>query len=128
MSEELKACPCGKIPTKLLLEETCAGKYANAFGDCCNEWIVEYRTHLYQFDSDESRDNAIKAWNQSTRALPVEVQRVVDAARKYKQAEDVDIIYHSNTSGFLKEMDIGKTRKELFAAIQALADIQQKEG
>lgn len=65
---ELKPCPCGETPTELLIDvdENQGYKYAHTYGDCCNEWSIEFRSQYKQ--GDELMSLAVQAWNDSPRA------------------------------------------------------------
>ncbi len=72
-TQELKACPCGKIPTDLGISDIGQGsKWAGAYGNCCSEWIVEFRTQYSSLDSEACKILATLEWNaaprQNTRA------------------------------------------------------------
>ena len=63
-----KLCPCGKRPNKLHITDAGQGsKWANVMGDCCREWMIEFRTSYYALDSDECIKLAIEAWNEAPR-------------------------------------------------------------
>ncbi len=64
---ELKVCPCGKIPDKLLLSHPHVGPYAYVVGSCCADWHVEFHTRRYDFQTSECLDYATKAWNNAKR-------------------------------------------------------------
>jgi hypothetical protein len=64
--QNLKPCPCGKIPDTLLIADNGA-KWAYAFGDCCNEWHIEFRTAYNPIDSKECMARAVTAWNLADR-------------------------------------------------------------
>lgn len=65
---ELKPCPCGKTPTKLHITDNGQGyKWGNATPDCCGEWGIEFRAVSYDFDSTETYQAAVKAWNHAPR-------------------------------------------------------------
>jgi len=73
MSEELKPCPCGKTPKNLIITDAGqGGKWANVYGECCAEWMLEFRTDYHRLDSDECMELAIKWWNDATRNNPLE--------------------------------------------------------
>ncbi len=69
---KLEPCPCGKVPSKLLLESLCArgaedgiGDRLFIYGDCCMKWIVWIDTDDY---TDENADMVhAMAWNASPR-------------------------------------------------------------
>lgn len=63
----LNACPCGKVPGRLILEMPRQAKYGNALGDCCGMWGVEFRNG-YTMDQEESVARATEAWNSAPRA------------------------------------------------------------
>lgn len=66
--EKLKTCPCGKTPTELFIcDNGQGGKWGNASGNCCGEWIVEFRTKYHKFDTDECMKQAIRYWNDAER-------------------------------------------------------------
>lgn len=68
-TNEIKPCPCGKVPTELFLADANQGmKWAFASGDCCGEWIIEFRTNYATLDSDECKRLALEAWNGTPRA------------------------------------------------------------
>jgi len=62
----LKPCPCGKTPAELHLDcpERCKWGYAS--GDCCNEWIVEFRNQ-YTTNPETSMLRAVERWNATPR-------------------------------------------------------------
>ncbi len=68
MKEELKACPCGKIPKELSI---CIGsnyRWAYVGAGCCDAWEIEFKTQGYDIDSKECMEIAITEWNSATRA------------------------------------------------------------
>lgn len=70
MGEKLKPCPCGKTPTELYIVDGGQGqKYAFAYGSCCGEWHIEFRTDYKPLDSQECMQKAIDAWNLTPRSL-----------------------------------------------------------
>jgi hypothetical protein len=61
-------CPCGKIPIELYITDANQGsKWAYVNGDCCGEWMIEFRTNYYNLDSPECRELALEAWNTAPR-------------------------------------------------------------
>ncbi len=62
---ELLPCHCGETPKCLQLEDE-GLKYARAAGDCCSEWIIEFRCD-YKTGTDAMK-LAAEAWNDSPRA------------------------------------------------------------
>lgn len=63
----LLACPCGAVPEALGIEEGSSCKWAFTYGDCCNDWHVEFRTHYKEVNTPECMELAIEAWNQAQR-------------------------------------------------------------
>mgnify|MGYP000282822972 CR=1 FL=1 len=70
MNDELKPCPCGKTPTKLHIETGATCKYSYASGDCCGEWLIEFRTHYLLAGTDGAMELAVEAWNEADRKEP----------------------------------------------------------
>lgn len=69
MSDELKPCPCGKTPNRLGISDgNQGGKYHFVAGDCCAEWMIEFRANYKPIESDECMALAVAAWNASPRA------------------------------------------------------------
>ena len=66
MSDLIKPCPCGKTPTKLSVKETLSGKWAYVEGNCCGDWIIEYRNGYAT--GKEQYTLAVEAWNEAPRA------------------------------------------------------------
>ena len=69
----LKPCPCGKIPDKLHISDAGqGGKWANATGNCCGEWTIEFRTGYHSLDSEKCMKFAIEDWNNAPRQIQPE--------------------------------------------------------
>lgn len=69
-TNELKPCPCGKTPERLGISDGGqGGKYHFVAGDCCSEWMIEFRANYKPIESDECMALAVAAWNESPRAL-----------------------------------------------------------
>jgi len=66
--EKLKPCPCGATPERLNVVEGSSCKWAFASGDCCGEWLVEFRTQYANLESEECYELAASAWNEASRA------------------------------------------------------------
>ena len=62
----IKECPCGEIPTELIIEKG-GRKYSFAYGDCCSDWLIEFRSNYFKPDSIECKQLALKAWNGTKR-------------------------------------------------------------
>lgn len=63
----LEGYPCGAKPTPLNLTEGKTCKYGLVCGDCCGEWLVEFRADHCEIDSEECVALAKEAWNQAAR-------------------------------------------------------------
>lgn len=68
-SRRLLSCPCGEVPESLhvIAGDTC--KWAFAYGGCCGEWHVEFRTEYHDIESPECMDLAVDKWNAAQRAM-----------------------------------------------------------
>lgn len=73
----LKPCPCGKTPGVLVISEGGIYKYATVTGDCCSEWMIEFRTGYHITTSDECMLLAIVAWNSSQQGMTDEKKTIV---------------------------------------------------
>lgn len=62
----LKKCPCGEVPERLVIVEGSTCKYAMVAGGCCNEWHIEFRTGYES--GDKLMELATAAWNFAPRA------------------------------------------------------------
>jgi len=68
MNEPLAPCPCGQTPTDIIIQQGGEGcKYALVCGNCCNEWMVEFRTGYHELDTAECRALALAEWNAAPR-------------------------------------------------------------
>ena len=66
MMTVLNKCPCGEVPTDIHIRGQDA-KWAFASGNCCNDWLIEFRTKYCSIDSNECKELAIVAWNKVPR-------------------------------------------------------------
>ena len=65
---KLAKCPCGKIPLVLVIEAANTYRYGYVYGDCCHDWIVEFkRNTTMEIDSPENIKLATEAWNNAPR-------------------------------------------------------------
>ena len=63
----LLACPCGRPIDDLIISDAGqGGKYMNVTGNCCGEWMIEFRTNYAK--GDELIVLAQEAWNAAPRA------------------------------------------------------------
>jgi len=70
----LAPCPCGKTPTRLVITgEHATPKWAQYHGDCCGEWIIEFRNQYNDLADDASTSLAEIAWNNASRGANTEV-------------------------------------------------------
>ncbi len=67
MTEQLQICSCGKIPNSLIIAEGVSYNWALVMGDCCNEWLVEFRTEGHDLDSAKCMLLAVDEWNRVLR-------------------------------------------------------------
>jgi len=80
---ELKACPCGKTPDRLSITESATSKWAFVSGDCCGDWLVEFRTNYHDLASSEMYELAEKAWNEMPRTDEARIRR--EAQRSWRR-------------------------------------------
>lgn len=66
--KDIKTCPCGFIPTGLIIEYGPDDNYAIVSGNCCNGWMVMFDVTGLHIDGDEARYAALKAWNEARRS------------------------------------------------------------
>lgn len=67
---QLAKCPCGKQPERILISECGQGwKYMLAMGNCCGEWIIEFRANYHKPESPECMTLAVAAWNGARRGV-----------------------------------------------------------
>lgn len=66
MTEKLKPCPCGETPEGLEIIDN-NSKWYHAYGFCCGEWIIEFRSFYHPVESKEAYDLAVEAWNRMPR-------------------------------------------------------------
>ena len=65
--KEIKKCPCGKYPKSLNISEGSTSNWGYASGDCCGEWLSEFRSVNHDPMSKESYEQAIVYWNDMPR-------------------------------------------------------------
>lgn len=66
-SPALLACPCGRPIDDLFVSDAGqCGKYMNVSGNCCGEWMIEFRANYAT--GDELMALAREAWNSAPRA------------------------------------------------------------
>lgn len=94
MNDELKPCPCGKVPTKILIDETLSGKWINFYGNCCSEWMGETRNN-YAI-GDERERNAIDGWNAMPRTTNTEVVDWIPVSERLPDDCETVLCYEPN--------------------------------
>jgi hypothetical protein len=70
--ENIKPCPCGKIPERLYIQLIApVGTKGCALAECehCRYWGVEFSFSYNEIDSDASMSHAIEAWNKAPRKI-----------------------------------------------------------
>jgi len=66
--QKLKPCPCGQIPSRLVISYSGQGeKWAYVRGECCGIWEIEFRTQYNDLASPECKALADKAWDEAPR-------------------------------------------------------------
>ena len=65
---DLKPCPCGKVPERLLITGAERSRWREVDGDCCGHWMLEFRSDYLADDDPELMERAIEAWNSAPRA------------------------------------------------------------
>lgn len=65
---EIKRCPCGMTPKKLIImDANQGGKWAQVSGDCCGYWEIEFHADYHALDSKECYERAVEWWNEAPR-------------------------------------------------------------
>lgn len=68
--QEIAMCPCGATPTDLSISDQ-GGKWSTVCGNCCGEWLIEFRTQYPELDPTDRiasvRKLAVNAWNAAPR-------------------------------------------------------------
>jgi hypothetical protein len=65
--DKLAPCPCGRPISELQISDSGEGKWANVTGNCCGEWMIEFRTKNEKLTSEKCISLAIEAWNSAPR-------------------------------------------------------------
>lgn len=69
MSEQLKPCPCGEVPTRLYTSECGVYGAMTAHGDCCGDWSVGPFDSQGLYGGDvRLKALAVQAWNSAPRS------------------------------------------------------------
>ena len=65
---ELKPCPCGKMPEKLLISEGSTFRWRYVEGDCGCGWMFETRINtMRKASGQEDYEECVEAWNAKDR-------------------------------------------------------------
>ena len=59
-------CPCGEVPTDLIVRLARGAKHGEVSGNCCGYWSLEFRAG-YPKTEAEALMIATKAWNDAPR-------------------------------------------------------------
>lgn len=62
-----KACPCGAVPTDLIISIPQGSKYGTVAGNCCAIWAMEFKAG-YPRDEKHAAQIGIDAWRDAPRA------------------------------------------------------------
>jgi len=121
---ELATCPCGKTPTELNITDAGQGrKWANVAGNCCGEWMIEFRTHYTEFRSEECVQLAREAWNAAPRAanagLCSALMALRDARKWVQQAHDEAEAKHDNYDMDIVQYEIMRETEQLLTRIDS---------
>ena len=65
VASNLKPCPCGKVPTGLHVTCDKNSKWGHVAGECCGEWMIEFRNG---YDDPPDKEEARLAWNDAPRS------------------------------------------------------------
>lgn len=67
MASELKPCPCGETPNRLLTSKSPSGRVGYASASCCTWWQVSFGAYGIDLWSDDFKEIAQIAWNSAPR-------------------------------------------------------------
>jgi hypothetical protein len=65
-------CPCGQVPTDLIISVPRNQKYGTVQGNCCAVWAMEFKAGFPK-DEAELQLKAMDAWNDAPRAGPTTI-------------------------------------------------------
>lgn len=65
----LAPCPCGEVPTELLINLPKNSKYGHVAGNCCADWILEFKAG-YPKNDNHLIAVATMAWDRGPRGKP----------------------------------------------------------
>lgn len=64
--DKFARCPCGQVPTDLVISIPQNSKYGSIQGNCCAAWALEFKAGFPK-DEVELQLRAMAAWNQAPR-------------------------------------------------------------
>jgi len=64
---KLKQCPCGQLPSSVIIQDGNTCKWAWVGGNCCGDWFTEFRTNYHGLETPECKKLAEAAWNNAGR-------------------------------------------------------------
>ena len=67
MATKYARCPCGEVPTELVIENNYEDGYANVAGNCQCNWVLEFYNGNLAPGSEVSEELAEDAWNTTLR-------------------------------------------------------------
>lgn len=59
-------CPCGEVPTDLVITASKGAKYGTVQGNCCAAWLMEFKIGFPK-DQADLQLKAMVAWNEAPR-------------------------------------------------------------
>ena len=67
MTQTLKPCPCGKTPTKLVIQDGSTYRWRLIAGDCCGQWMIESGRIALGSSDKQVELECIESWNKAMR-------------------------------------------------------------
>lgn len=64
--ETYARCPCGQVPTDIMINMPQGSKYGTVAGNCCGDWMLEFKAG-YPKDNNHLIVLATNAWNSLSR-------------------------------------------------------------
>lgn len=62
-------CPCGEVPTDLVITAPQRARYGSVQGNCCATWSMEFKIGFPK-DQADLQLRAMEAWNEAPRKGP----------------------------------------------------------
>ncbi len=96
--DKLAPCPCGMPISELQITDSGeGGKWANVAGNCCGEWMIEFRTGNENLTSEKCLSLAIAAWNSAPRQDKTKLLSAAKAVKEIYMEDNVSKL----TCGYL---------------------------